>query len=108
MHIIDLDALSQMFFGDRSKVQLVIDALIQRIPDWQKDVQICSATKDLNETRQLCHRIRGAAGSIKAEKLAASATRLGDIIKANQFDKAEACFADLEQCLAELLTFTLP
>lgn len=107
MQIINLDALSQLFFGDRSKVQLVIDALIQRIPEWQKDVQTCSATMDIEEIRQLCHRIRGAAGSIKAEKLAASATRLGDIIKAQQFDKAEACFADLEQCLAELLAFTV-
>jgi HPt (histidine-containing phosphotransfer) domain-containing protein len=107
MHVIDINALSKMFFGDKTKVQLVTDALIQRIPEWQQEVQSCSATMNHEDIRQLCHRIYGAAASIKAEKLAASATRLGDIIKAKQFDKTEACFAELNHCLEELLLFTI-
>lgn len=104
MQIIDIKALSEMFLGDTSKVKLVVDALIQRIPEWQEEAQICANTKDHEETRQLCHRIRGAASSIKAEKLAQAATDWGDIIKANDFDKTQASFAALNSCLTEILT----
>jgi HPt (histidine-containing phosphotransfer) domain-containing protein len=104
MHIIDINALSAMLFNDATKVQLVIDALIQRIPEWQAEVGDYVESNNLDETRKLCHRIRGAAGSIKAEKLADSATVLGEIIKNNQLDGLQAGFANLNTCLEELLT----
>lgn len=104
MPVIDINALSAMLFNDAQKVQLVINALIQRIPEWQIEVENYMQTNNLEETRKLCHRIRGAAGSIKAEKLADSATNLGEIIKNNQLDKVQTGFTDLNTCLAEILT----
>ena len=102
MYIIDINALSAMLFNDAKKVKLVVDALIQRIPEWQTEVKNYVESNNLDETRKLCHRIRGAAGSIKAEKLADAATNLGEIIKNNQTDKLQTGFADLSKCLEEL------
>ncbi len=102
MHIIDVEALNEMFFGDTSKVKLVVDALIKRIPEWQEEVKICATANDAQQTRQLCHRIRGAASTIKADKLTEAATALGDIIKANDFDKTQATFERLNHCLDEI------
>ena len=102
MQIIDIEALNEMFFGDTSKVKLVVDALIQRIPEWQEEAKICASANDPQEIRQLCHRIRGAASTIKAEKLTEAATNLGDIIKANNFDKTQAAFVHLNRCLEEI------
>ncbi len=106
MHIIDFNALSEMLSGDTDKVKLVLDALVQRIPEWQAEAKACAEKKDTEETRQLCHRIRGAAGSVKADNLTRSVTHLGDIIKAQQFDKEQAAFDDLNNCLEELLSMT--
>ncbi len=107
MHVIDLEALSQMFFGDQEKVTLVVDALIQRIPEWQQEVQQCSDSNDIENTRQLCHRIRGAAGSVKAEKLAEAATQLGNSVKSKEMADTADYFSNLSQCLDELLIFTI-
>lgn len=107
MHIIDIKALTEMFFGNKEKVNLVIEALIQRIPEWQIETKHCADGNDTTAIRELCHRIRGAAGSIKAEKLSAAAASLGDIIKDEKFDKVPAGFAKLNHCLEEIRQETL-
>ena len=103
MHIIDIKALSTMLFNDAKKVQIVVDAITQRIPEWQDEVQSYAEVSNLDETRKLCHRIRGAAGSVKAEKLTDAATTLGEMIKDNQLDQIQTGFHNLSICLEEVL-----
>lgn len=102
MQIINLNALSEMFFGDNDKVRIVVGALVDRIPEWQEQVQVCLKAGDHDETRELCHRIRGAAASIKAEKLTEAVTHLGNVIKTKQFDKIPEGFNDLGHALEEI------
>lgn len=107
MHIIDIKGLSEMFFGDMTKVKIVTDTLIARIPEWQAEASACATANNHEKTRELCHRIRGAAASIRAEKLTEAVTNLGEFVKNGQVDKIKIGFKDLNRCLEEIRTISL-
>ncbi len=107
MHIIDIKGLSEMFFGDMTKVKIVTDTLIARIPEWQAEASACAKANNHEKIRELCHRIRGAAGSIRAEKLNDAVTTLGALVKDEQFDQIPDGFKNLNRCLEEIRTISL-
>lgn len=102
MHIINIKALSEMFFGDSEKIRIVVGALVERIPEWQDEARTCAEAGNHQETRELCHRIRGAAGSIKAEKLTEAVTLLGNIIREERYNDVASGFEALHISLDEI------
>lgn len=107
MHIINIKALSEMFFGDSSKIRIVVGALVERIPEWQEEARTCAEDGNHQATRELCHRIRGAAGSIKAEKLTEAVTKLGDAIKEERYDDVTSGFDALYITLDEIQNLSI-
>lgn len=108
MHTINYEALLTMFMGKTDKVNQLIIALQARIPEWQQELSQAVSPIDYDEVRKVCHRIRGAAGTITAERAAYLATTLGDAVKKNEFDKVDSLAAELQQSLTDIENFNPP
>ncbi len=106
MHIINYKTLEEMFLGKTDKVELLIDALKERLPEWLTEVEEAQASKDAEATRNICHRIRGAAGTITAEKLENAAMKLGDIAKENRPEEITTGYENLIMAINELDDYT--
>jgi HPt (histidine-containing phosphotransfer) domain-containing protein len=107
MHIINYPKLEEMFYGKTAKVELLISALRKRIPEWLAEAQEAFESKDGEAIRKVCHRIRGAAGTITAEKLEDAATKWGEIIKENRIEEISSGHENLVKAIKELEMFTL-
>ena len=107
MHIINYEKLKEMFLGKTDKVEMLIDALKKRIPEWLVEAEEALASEDSENIRKVCHRIRGAAGTITAEKLEDAAIQWGNIVKENRQDDIKAGYEKLLQAIKELEEYTL-
>lgn len=105
MHIINYEKLAEMFLGKTDKVDLLVASLKKRIPEWLEEAESAMASQDPDTIRRVCHRIRGAAGTITAERLEAAAIEWGDIIKENRTDEITAGYEALVDTIKELDQF---
>jgi HPt (histidine-containing phosphotransfer) domain-containing protein len=106
MHIINYPKLIMMFSGNAEKVELLIAALKKRIPEWLLEAEEVCASKNPETIRSFCHRIRGAAGTITAERLEDAAARWGAMAKENPAEDLAAGHADLARAMKELAEYT--
>ncbi len=106
MHTINYQKLEEMFLGKTEKVELLISALKKRIPEWRLEAEEAFASKDMENIRKVCHRIRGAAGTITAENLEDAATKLGEIAKENRQDEINSGYNNLLEAITKLEEFT--
>lgn len=107
MHIINYQKLEEMFLGKTDKVQMLVSALQKRIPEWLAEAKEAVDSNDADNIRKVCHRIRGAAGTITAEKLEEAAIQWGDIVKENRTAEIAAGYDNLINALKELEDYTL-
>lgn len=108
MPIIDYAKLLEMFMGNKEKVNYLINTLQTRVPQWQEEFQQALTSANHDDIRQVCHRIRGAAGTITAHRAAFYATALGESIKAGDFANLEQLAAQLNKSLTEISQFLPP
>lgn len=106
MHIINYQKLLGMFLGNTDKVDMLIAALNKRIPEWLTEAQEALASNDPENIRKVCHRIRGAAGTITAEKLEDAAIKWGNIVKENRTEEITSGFDNLVTAIKELEDYT--
>ncbi|MEN8258643.1 MAG: Hpt domain-containing protein [Thermodesulfobacteriota bacterium] len=106
MHIINYKKLEEMFLGNTDKVEMLVDALKKRIPEWIEEAEEALHSNDIETIRKVCHRIRGAAGTITAEKLENAATNWGDIVKEERHEEISSGYDDLINAINELQQFT--
>ncbi len=106
MHIINYKKLEEMFLGNTDKVNVLVDALKKRIPEWVAEAKEALDSQDNETIRKVCHRIRGAAGTITAEKLEEAAIEWGDIVKQDRREDISAGYEKLIAAINELEEFT--
>lgn len=106
MDIINYNKLVEMFLGNTEKVELLVSALKKRIPEWLAEAQEALVSKDTNNIRKVCHRIRGAAGTITAEELEDAAIQWGDIAKENRTDEINSGYDNLVKAIKKLEEYT--
>lgn len=106
MHIINYKKLEEMFLGKTEKVEILISALKKRVPEWLVEAKQAAESQDADNIRKVCHRIRGAAGTITAEKLEEAAIKWGDIVKENRTEEIAAGYDNLIKALEELKEYT--
>lgn len=106
MHIINYPKLKEMFSGNPEKVELLIAALKKRIPEWQEEAEEAFASNDLETIRRFCHRIRGTAGTITAEKLEDAASQWGEMARKTPAVDLAAGYNTLTLALKELAEHT--
>ncbi len=94
--------------GRADKVDQIITALQLRVPEWQQDLEQAMNPLNHDDLRKICHRVRGAAGTITAERAAHYATALGDTIKAGDFTPIEDLANQLDTSLKEISDFKAP
>jgi len=108
MPTIDYAKLLEMFMGNVDKVNFLIDTLQTRVPQWQAELDQAIKNDNHEEIRKVCHRIRGAAGTITAKQAAHFATALGDAIKTENFSAINQLAAKLAASLKEITNFQPP
>ncbi len=106
MHIINYEKLVSMFLGKTDKVDILISALKKRIPEWLNEAEEAAISNDHDTIRKVCHRIRGAAGTITAEKLEQAAAKWGDIVKENRTEEISSGYENLVEAIKELEEYT--
>ena len=106
MHILNYQKLAEMFLGKTDKVELLVNALKKRLPEWLVEIQESMVSEDTDSLRKVCHRIRGAAGTITAEKLEDAAKKLGDIVKENRPEEIAPAYDNLIIAIKELEEYT--
>ena len=95
-----------MFLGNTDKVELLVDALKKRIPEWVVEAKEALDSNDNETIRKVCHRIRGAAGTITAEKIEDAAIKWGDIVKEGRQEEIFSGYDNLIKAINELEEFT--
>lgn len=106
MHIINYPKLAEIFHGKTDRVDLLVNALKKRLPEWIVEIQESPGSTDPDSLRKACHRIRGAAATITAEKLEDAAKKLGDIIKENRPEEIAPAYDHLMVVIKELEEYT--
>ena len=105
MQILDENRLLTMFQGKRDKVEILISALQTRIPEWQEEAEQSFSSNNLDDIRKLCHKIRGAAGTISAEKLENNVIELGNAIKNDEHLDLQSFKAGLYKRFTEIKNY---
>ena len=81
--------------GDWDFVQMLLEKFERQTDADLEQLEALVAARDAEQTALLAHRLKGAAASLAAESLAATAARLEAIGRNAAMDEAESCFAAL-------------
>ncbi|HEV7226595.1 MAG TPA: response regulator [Pirellulales bacterium] len=88
-------AVAERFMGDWDFVQMLLEKFERQTDADLEQLEARVAARDAEQTALLAHRLKGAAASLAAESLAATAAKLESIGRNAAMDEAESCFAAL-------------
>lgn len=105
--VLRLETLLEIFNGDRAEVQNVIDVLRKRTENWLAELERAVSAGDDKQIRAICHKIRGAAGTVTAERIEAAVTAIGDMAKQGRLEDIPEGVACLQKCIEEIKSFDI-
>jgi CheY-like chemotaxis protein/HPt (histidine-containing phosphotransfer) domain-containing protein len=89
------NAVAERFMGDWDFVQMLLEKFERQTDADLEQLEARVAARDAEQTALLAHRLKGAAASLAAESLAATAAKLESIGRNAAMNEAESCFAAL-------------
>jgi CheY-like chemotaxis protein/HPt (histidine-containing phosphotransfer) domain-containing protein len=89
------NAVAERFMGDWDFVQMLLEKFERQTDADLEQLEQLVAARNAEQTALLAHRLKGAAASLSAESLAATAARLEALGRSAAMDEAKSCFAAL-------------
>ena len=75
--LIDFDSLRGSMGQYENLLLRLLALFLEQAPVWSREIDEAFASGEPNRVRQVCHKIKGGAGTIHAERIIVSATELG-------------------------------
>ncbi len=94
---VDRDALVELLDGNPDLVVTIIDSFLDDCPDYMEAIREAVEHEDATTLEREAHRLKGAAGSLRAEPVSEAAQALEEIGHSDDFTGAEAALDTLEQ-----------
>ena len=75
--LIDFDSLRGSMGQYENLLLRLLALFLEQAPVWSREIDEAFASGEPNRVRQVCHKIKGGAGTIHAERIIVTATELG-------------------------------
>jgi PAS domain S-box-containing protein len=100
---IDFQELLIICRGKEKLAKRLTKAIIQEVPDWQAELTNAIEEQDGLRIREICHKIKGSAGTCCAKDLAAGAEALGQVVREDEMEKIPEKLTVLKNELTRLM-----
>ena len=102
---LDIEGLSAYCGGKKDFVQKLLDAFVQVGPLYFKELSLAVESGKVEETRTICHKIRGAGSVVRAELLLEIVAQIRQSAIDVDFDRAKALLPDLEKAFSDVADY---
>jgi HPt (histidine-containing phosphotransfer) domain-containing protein len=100
--VFDQQAMLERLMGDQDLIGTVIEVFLDDIPQQLSDLLRMISAGDVAGTERLAHSIRGASGTLAAERFSETAHKIELEARGGEIGRAAAHVPELEARLAEL------
>ena len=104
---INYPALLQYCRGNQQLAAKLLAAFLQGREPYLAEIEQALLGRDADEIRAVCHKIKGAAVTLRADRLVSLVAQIRQYVIDDKMDEAQGCLPSLKIMFAEIEEFTL-
>ncbi len=102
---LNLEAALERLMGDVDLLEMLVQQFLEEIPTVLEEIKSALDQGDAEAVYGKAHRLKGAAGNLSADAVAAAALRLEQSGRDGDLDDGSAAMGVLQDCVADLQGF---